>query len=645
MSDKRNSSPNNSNTENQSISSGYKLFVSNLRNDISYKDIKNEFELYGEVIEVNLKRKDNSSNPFAFVVMKNKFQADKASSDLSKKFNWNISFTSAKYQEKENSAFSSPKQKSRSRSRSLSQKDNDKKAINIKENTSTTSYSQVQAQQTTGSYQGNTQNNQLNKNIVPNITTQNNVNLPNYSQTQPQQQPYINNPMLNPQYLQQLRLTNPLQYNIIVNQVMQQQRNLMMMQMQNKIIRPNIPQYQYPNMPNLTTTPQSIPSHIQPNQNRNNNNISPPVNIPNSKQSASSVKSDEKPKDKQPSNITINLISVKEDQIPLYNQNKQLQNTNPSLSQNPYYPVNNNQTSNTIVRNYPYNIYPAQIPQQPIKNDKLEEFISKIVNTKKETKDIKDCKSDITDTLSEGDDNFAKEYSLEEENLKHIWSGFITRTLKSRVGIDIYQLRYDCMDYFLEHNLNISHRISYDEILKRPILGVVALSPQNETQVDQFNQYIAYFNEKQKAGVVTMRNNITMYIIPNGEFSKKFYLNYSKKHMLGIIHNSIADPLNIISLPPPVISLSEKKKRSTKKPLSVADNESTTKNNLISYEVPDDNEVQALLQNLQGEGLLDQLTKLANKPDSVEKLQEIAKNPKLMELLQNPVIQKWLNKH
>ena len=123
-----------------------------------------------------------------------------------------------------------------------------------------------------------------------------------------------------------------MQYNLIVSQVMQQQRNLMMMQMQNKVIRPNIAQYPYSNAP-TTLNPQLNPSHNQNIQTGNNNIKQPPVNIANSKQSASSVKSDDKPKDKQPNNITINLISVKEDQIPLY-QNKplHLQNPTPSLT-------------------------------------------------------------------------------------------------------------------------------------------------------------------------------------------------------------------------------------------------------------------------------------------------------------------------
>ena len=65
--------------------------------------------------------------------------------------------------------------------------------------------------------------------------------------------------------------------------------------------------------------------------------------------------------------------------------------------------------------------------------------------------------------------------------------------------------------------------------MKKPILGVVAITPVNETQCDNFNEYTNYFLEKQKAGVVTLRNGISMYILPNCEVSRKIYLNPKKR--------------------------------------------------------------------------------------------------------------------
>jgi hypothetical protein len=349
----------------------------------------------------------------------------------------------------------------------------------------------------------------------------------------------------------------------------------------------------------------------------------------------------------QPSNITINVYSVKDNQNKMPTQPVYTTTYNPST-----------QTSNNIHRQFTgnhsqgniFNPYKNIIPQNA-QQDKLKDFLSQLATSKK-AENIKDSsKSDITDTLSAQEDTFEKEYSLEEENLKHIWSGFITRTGKLRVGIDMFQLRYECADYFVDYNLNISHRINYDEILKRPILGIVAISPQNETQVETFDEYIGYFNDKLKAGVVTMKNNISMYILPRNDFSQKFYLNNSKKHMLGILANSGSELLNFsITLPPPVISIHEKKKRAAniKKNTNVIekDRESITNrsNNLLSYEIPDDSEVKELLKNLHGDGLMEQLTQISKNADNIDKLQEIANNPKLVELLQNPVIQSWLSK-
>jgi hypothetical protein len=60
-----------------------------------------------------------------------------------------------------------------------------------------------------------------------------------------------------------------------------------------------------------------------------------------------------------------------------------------------------------------------------------------------------------------------------------------------------------------------------------------------------------------------MRSNAILYIVPSGEFSRKFYQN-PKKHLLGIFVNSTVEPksyvdMNNLSLPPPVISLTEKR--------------------------------------------------------------------------------------
>lgn len=159
---------------------------------------------------------------------------------------------------------------------------------------------------------------------------------------------------------------------------------------------------------------------------------------------------------------------------------------------------------------------------------------------------------------------FETQYSLEDENLKQLWSGFLTKNKKDKVCVDAYQIRHECSHFFTsEFNLNVSHRTHFEEIMKRPIIGVIAFSPQNETQCENFLEYINYFKEKDRAGVVNLKSQATMYIIPPGDFSRKFYQN-PKKHLLGIFVDSTVDAekyvdMNQLKLPPAVISSTEKK--------------------------------------------------------------------------------------
>lgn len=447
-----------------------------------------------------------------------------------------------------------------------------------------------------------------------NFNLNNNIGNNNLLQFQNQRNFY------NPQYLQLLKISNPQQYNLIVNQLIQQQKYLQMLHLQNKHSQQNqnIPNH------NINSNIRS-PSIINPQQQiLKNSNIYQSTNISESQSAQTQLR--------QPNNITINVFSVKEK-----DENK---------ITTPY-----NQTSNQIHRQFIgeiYNPYENMIKENnnnldKSDQDKLKEFISHLANKKNQSNF--DTKSEITDTLSIPDDVFGRDYNLEEENLKHLWSGFFTRSGKLKVGVDIFQLRYDCSDYLHDFNYNITHKLSFEEILRKPILGIVAISPQNETQLENFDEYLNYFNEKQKAGVVTMRNNNCMYIISNGEFSRKFYLNNDKKHLIGIIQNSITENLStFISLPPPVMSLNEKRRKS-KKPLSMTDELiKNTASNLISFEIPDENEIKELFKNLKGDDYINQLSQLTKNLDNYDKLQELIKNPKLIEILNNPIIQKWLNK-
>ena len=59
-------------------------------------------------------------------------------------------------------------------------------------------------------------------------------------------------------------------------------------------------------------------------------------------------------------------------------------------------------------------------------------------------------------------------------------------------------------------------------MLKKKPKGVAIFTPSNETQNNIFVDYINYFNEKQRAGVVTIRNYL-LYLLPPGEESKKIF--------------------------------------------------------------------------------------------------------------------------
>ena len=161
--------------------------------------------------------------------------------------------------------------------------------------------------------------------------------------------------------------------------------------------------------------------------------------------------------------------------------------------------------------------------------------------------------------------DFEKEYSLEEENLKYIWNGFLTKNNKDRVNVDLYRIRGKVDDnYFNEYHLNICNRIQYEEVMKRHLLGIVAISPQNVTQREIFDEYVNYLDEKQRCGVINVSEKYILYLASPGEFSRKFYQN-PKKHLLGLLVDATVEPnlyvdMNNLALPPPVISLTEKRR-------------------------------------------------------------------------------------
>jgi hypothetical protein len=339
------------------------------------------------------------------------------------------------------------------------------------------------------------------------------------------------------------------------------------------IVNPNAqPQVGNPGGPQIRNVPPIIINLFPGNnpQNQNSNSSNPP-NLNNTGTNPQHL-SNTNTQFKSTSTVPRPMVNPM-----MYNRYPMM---NPMMRQNMY---NNIYSTNNLPNT---NIQPTQQPQNNIK-DLIQETITHLTSQNNNNEDSQDISSIKENTATY---IYEKEYSLEDENLKQLWSGFITKNKKDRVGVDAYQIRNECNDFFTaEYNLNVSHRSQFDDIMKRPIIGIVAFSPQNETQCDSFNEYISYFNEKQRVGVVNMRSGNMLYIVPPCDFSRKFYQN-PKKHLLGIFVNSLAEPkayvdMNNLSLPPPVISLTEKRlllKKNKKETSTTSANTSQDQHDLIN---------------------------------------------------------------
>ncbi len=262
--------------------------------------------------------------------------------------------------------------------------------------------------------------------------------------------------------------------------------------------------------------------------------------------------------------------SVNQNMIPAMNSMNSMPGM-PSMMQRYPFPMNT-QLNRMMFPNQGFNpmMFPqTQTQQVPQENSSVKDLIQNALsiiksqnsaNTSNEEIDDQDLSSIREDTPNV----FEKEYSLEEENLKNIWGGFLTKNKKDRVCVDAYQIRNECTEFLNnEYNLNVSHRTQFEDIVKRPIIGIIAFSPQNATQCEIFQDYINYFNEKNRVGLINLKNQMILYLVPPSDFSRKFYQN-PKKHLLGIFVNSTVEPksyvdMNNLSLPPPVISLTEKR--------------------------------------------------------------------------------------
>jgi len=127
---------------------------------------------------------------------------------------------------------------------------------------------------------------------------------------------------------------------------------------------------------------------------------------------------------------------------------------------------------------------------------------------------------------------------LEEEENPNIgsvvWSGFMTRSKRNRVGVDatLYEGSADCLPSNIYH-LNITHRVHFAEVTKNMCLGKIALEASNETQADEFLEYIRYFINKDRAGFIQLKA-CSLYILPPCELARSLCPQIQPKQLLGV---------------------------------------------------------------------------------------------------------------
>lgn len=311
-----------------------------------------------------------------------------------------------------------------------------------------------------------------------------------------------------------------------------------------------------------------LDNNNKPNNNLLNiNNFNTPNPLTNLLNSLSSkIASNTMPQSLYPnfsgSKIPQNIQNFENCLSPNKNDNKislSLYMNNPSISNI----INNNFKNQINLNSNNFNNKKNSIENET-ETDDVKDLISNIMKNKNNEKKSNNGDSDISSQSSDQMD-FEKEYSLEEENLKYIWNGYLTKNRKDKVSVDLYKIRGKIDDsYFNELYLNVCNRIQYEEVLKKHLLGIAAISPQNITQKECFDKYINYLSERQRCGVIILSDKYTLYIVSPGEFSKKFYIN-PKKHLLGLLIDSTVPPIlymdiNNLNLPPPVISMTEKRR-------------------------------------------------------------------------------------
>jgi hypothetical protein len=111
------------------------------------------------------------------------------------------------------------------------------------------------------------------------------------------------------------------------------------------------------------------------------------------------------------------------------------------------------------------------------------------------------------------------------------WSGFLTRNKHHRVAVDFRLVTKVHLD--LEFVLNVSHRCDIEDGLTRPnVFAVGKFRASDRMNQPVFSDYIRYFQEKGRSGIIETQAYL-IFLIPPGVNAKHSY-DIGSNELLGI---------------------------------------------------------------------------------------------------------------
>lgn len=130
-----------------------------------------------------------------------------------------------------------------------------------------------------------------------------------------------------------------------------------------------------------------------------------------------------------------------------------------------------------------------------------------------------------------------------QKDKSYFWSGFLTKCKKNRLGVDSYLLAGEdgFVNDLLDSYLNISHKTTFDEVLGKTALAVVAFLPTNPLNKKVYSEYYGYFREKKIAGIVNHLKHkskplhILLYVVPYCEEFKNIAPFAEDGQLIGVI--------------------------------------------------------------------------------------------------------------